>query len=67
MTQTIYDYIVENMNNYKKNICLCEVDECCYKCCAHTVTTCVWKNYVESNEWNDPDNVWFGSLKGISY
>jgi hypothetical protein len=22
---------------------------------------------VESNEWNDPDNVWFGSLKGISY
>jgi hypothetical protein len=66
-TQAIYDYIVEYMENNKKNVCLCELNECCRKCCVHPETTCIWKNYVEADEWNDPDNVWFGSLKGIHY
>ena len=64
----IYDYIVEIIDNNKnKNICLCETGECCRKCCVHPDTTCIWKNYVEADEWNDPDNVWFGSFKGIHY
>ena len=67
MTQSIYDYIFENIDNNKKNRCLCEVGECCRKCCIHEGTTCAWKKYVEADEWNDPDNVWFGSFKGIHY
>ena len=67
IAEYIADYIAENIDNNKKNKCLCETGECCRKCCVHEGTTCAWKNYVEADEWNDPDNVWFGSFKGIHY
>ena len=60
----IYDYIVEIIDK-NKNICLCEIGECCRKCCIHPGTTCIWKNYVEADEWNDPDSVWFGSFRHL--
>lgn len=67
-TQIVYDYIVEYLDKNKKCVCLCEPGECCRKCCVHPDTTCIWKNYIDTTEeWNDPDNVWFGSFKGIHY
>jgi hypothetical protein len=63
MTQMIYDYLYENTIGIKFT-CLCEPDECCRKCCSHPDTTCIWKNYVEVDEWNDPD-ILFGG--GTSY
>ena len=64
ITQIIYDYIVENIHSNNKQICLCETGECCRKCCIHPDTKCVWKNYVEADEWNDPEHaLFFGNFK----
>jgi len=68
MTQIVYDYIVEYLDKQKNQVlCLCETEECCRKCCVHPETTCVWKNYVEANEWNDPDNVYFQNFMFLGF
>jgi hypothetical protein len=63
-TQMIYEYISKKYydNEYKMN-CLCEIGECCSKCCLHQGNVCVWnsRKYIANDEDDTLMNWTFGS------